>query len=70
MRSANAVTASVSAAQMERSMPGAAQRMRLESGKEEVLLRLDLSDLVLPKVNDLQVDGLRSNWFARLFGKH
>lgn len=51
-------------------MPGAAPRIRLESGKEEVLLKLDLSDLVLPKVDNLHVDGLKSSWFSRLFGRH
>lgn len=69
MRSATAAAAPVNATQMERSLSGATARMRLESGKEEALLKVDLSDLVLPKVNDLHVDGLKSNWFARLFGK-
>ena len=69
MRSATAAAASVNATQMERSLSGATTRIRLESGKEEALLKVDLSDLVLPKVNDLHVDGLKPSWFARLFGK-
>lgn len=67
MRSAAAHAAS---AQSERSRSMPEPRIRLESGKEEVLLKLDLSDLVLPKVNDLHVDGLQASWFSRLFGKH
>ena len=76
MRSATAVNASVNAAQMERaamierSTSGAESSGRLSTGREEVLLNLDLSDLVLPKVNDLNVDGLKSSWLARLFGKN
>lgn len=44
-------------------------RVALRPDQEEKLLTLDLSDLVLPKVNDLQVDGLQSSWFSRLLGK-
>ena len=36
--------------------------------QEEQLLNLDLSDLSLPKVNDLHVDGMKRSWLARLFG--
>lgn len=36
---------------------------------EEELIKLNLSDLLLPKTNDLHVDGLKPSWFARLFGK-
>jgi len=39
------------------------------SDQEEQLLNLDLSDLSIPKVNDLHVDGLKSSWFSRLFGR-
>jgi hypothetical protein len=76
MRSATAVNTSINAAQMERSAmlersaSGAESRGRLSTGREEVLLNLDLSDLVLPKVNDLNVDGLKSSWLSRLFGKN
>jgi hypothetical protein len=69
MRSATAAAPALNAAQMEQAMAAVKGRVRLESGKEEVLLKVDLSDLVLPKVNDLHVDGLKSSWFARLFGK-
>jgi hypothetical protein len=69
MRSATAAAASVNNVQMDRAMAAVKSGVRLESGREEQLLKIDLSDLVLPKVNDLHVDGLKSNWFARLFGK-
>jgi hypothetical protein len=69
MRSATAAAAPVNNVQMERAMAVVKSGVRLESGREEHLLKVDLSDLVLPKVNDLHVDGLKSNWFARLFGK-
>jgi hypothetical protein len=41
----------------------------LTGQQEEALLKLDLSDLVLPKVNDLHVDGLKSSWLSRLVGR-
>jgi hypothetical protein len=59
-------TAAVTA-QHERSMTDS--RFQMESGQEEALLRLDLSDLVLPKMDNLQVDGLRSSWLSRLLGR-
>ena len=62
--------AAVAPTRTERSRPAAAPNIRLESTREEKLLRLDLSDLVLPKVNDLHVDGLKASWFSRLFGRH
>ncbi|MGC3981661.1 MAG: hypothetical protein QM808_10395 [Steroidobacteraceae bacterium] len=65
MRSA---TANVAAAPLERSV-AAEPRMRADHRREESLLKLDLSDLVLPKVNDLHVDGLKSSWLSRLLGK-
>jgi len=65
MRPATATVANA-APQTERPVSG---RARFDSSREESLLKVDLSDLVLPKVNDLHVDGLKPNWFARLFGK-
>jgi hypothetical protein len=48
----------------------AKQSSLLLTGKqEEALLKLDLGDLVLPQVNDLQVDGLKSSWLSRLMGR-
>ncbi|HVY23771.1 MAG TPA: hypothetical protein VG962_10515 [Steroidobacteraceae bacterium] len=39
------------------------------SDQEEKLLNLNLSDLSIPKMNDLHVDGLnKRSWLARLFG--
>lgn len=38
------------------------------SEQEEQLLNLNLSDLSIPKMNDLRVDGFKRSWFARLFG--
>jgi hypothetical protein len=69
MRSATATAVSNNAAQMDRALAAVKSGVRLESGREEKLLKVDLSDLVLPKVNDLHVDGLKQNWFARLFAK-
>ncbi len=70
MSSATAIHAAVSAARPERSRQVSEPRIGLESGKKEVPLNIDLSDLVLPKINDLHVDGLKASWFSRLFGKH
>ncbi len=39
------------------------------ASEEEALLKLDLSDLTVPVINDLQVDGLRSSWLSRLLGR-
>jgi len=39
------------------------------ASEEETLLKLDLSDLTVPVINDLQVDGLRSSWLSRLLGR-
>lgn len=36
---------------------------------QDAWLKLDLSDLPLPKVDDLRVDGLKPSWFARLLGR-
>ena len=38
------------------------------SDKEEQLLNLNLSDLSIPKMNDLRVEGFKRTWFSRLFG--
>lgn len=39
------------------------------SGQEEKLLNLNLSDLAIPKMNDLHVDGLnKRSLLSRLFG--
>lgn len=65
MRSATIATA----APLERAMAQAEPRMRL-SDRDETLLKIDLSDLVLPKINDLHVDGLKRSWLSRLFGRH
>ncbi|MGE0115519.1 MAG: hypothetical protein AB7T07_11650 [Steroidobacteraceae bacterium] len=72
MTSAIVANAPLNTLQRERVTPQAEPqpRVRLESGREEVLLKLDLSDLVLPKVHDLHVDGLKRSWWSRLFGKH
>ncbi len=39
------------------------------ASEEEALLKLDLSDLTVPVISDLQVDGLRSSWLSRLLGR-
>lgn len=42
----------------------------LSPGREEArLLKLDLSDLNLPQVNNLHVDGLKASFWSRLFGR-
>lgn len=66
MRSA---TAASSSASLDRTMT-TEPRLQLASGRDEALLKVDLSDLVLPKVHDLHVDGLKQSWLSRLFGKH
>jgi len=38
------------------------------SDDEEQLLNLNLSDLSIPKMNDLHVEGFKKSWFSRLFG--
>lgn len=37
--------------------------------QEEKLMRLDLSDVAVPKVHALDVDGFQPSWFDRLFGR-
>ncbi len=66
MRSA---TAAIVSAPPEPAVAQAESRIQL-SDRDETLLNIDLSDLVLPEVNDLNVDGLKSSWFSRLFGRH
>ena len=39
------------------------------ASEDEALLKLDLSDLTVPVINDWHVDGLRSSWFSRLMGR-
>lgn len=42
----------------------------LQFGTEEAaVLKLDLSDLPIPKLSGLDVDGLKPTFFQRLFGK-
>ena len=46
------------------------QPRKLLMGTEEAaVLKLDLSDITLPQVGGLQVDGFKPSFFARLFGK-
>ena len=46
------------------------QPRNLTMGTEEAaVLKLDLSDLSLPKVGGLQVDGFKPTFLERLFGK-
>lgn len=41
----------------------------LTAHDEEALLKLNLSDLPIPKVGGLEVDGLRPSLLGRLFGR-
>jgi hypothetical protein len=56
-----------------RTVPNRPQMERprhLTMGTEEAaVLKLDLSDLSLPQVGGLQVDGFKPSFFERLFGK-
>ena len=48
----------------------AEQPRHLTMGTEEAaVLKIDLSDLTLPQVGGLQVDGFKPSFFERLFGK-
>ncbi len=49
-----------------RNEPG---RKLLMGTEEAAVLKLDLSDITLPKMGGLQVDGFKPSFFARLFGK-
>jgi hypothetical protein len=72
-------SATSSAASMQRSPANAprpaAPRKTESSGallmgtEEAAMLRIDLSDVQLPKVGGLQVDGFKPSFFERLFGK-
>jgi len=44
-------------------------RMLTMGTEEAAVLKVDLSDLALPKVGGLQVDGFKPSFFERLFGK-
>jgi hypothetical protein len=44
-------------------------RTLLMGTEEAAVLKLDLSDVTLPKVGGLQVDGFKPSFFERLFGK-
>ncbi len=44
-------------------------RTLLMGTEEAAVLKLDLSDITLPKVGGLQVDGFKPSFFERLFGK-
>ncbi len=44
-------------------------RMLTMGTEEAAVLKVDLSDLPLPKVGGLQVDGFKPSFFERLFGK-
>lgn len=65
----SATNATIATPPPERTMTSAEPRLQL-SERDETLLKVDLSDLVLPQINDLNVDGLKRSWFSRLFGKH
>ena len=46
------------------------QSRTLAMGSEEAaVLKIDLSDVNLPQVGGLQVDGFKPSFFERLFGK-
>lgn len=45
------------------------QDFTLPAAEEEAVLQLNLKDLDLPKVHDLNVEGLKPSWLERLFGK-
>ena len=69
MRSATATSLSSTVNQTVRRAPEPAQRFTF-GDREEQLLNLNLSDLAIPDVNDLHVDGFKRSWLARLFGGH
>jgi len=47
----------------------AAPALRFATQEQDIQLRVNLSDLTLPEVNNLHVDGLKRSWWSRLFGK-
>jgi hypothetical protein len=66
-------TAMQRTAAMQRPRPMAAQaapQRTLGFGNEEAaVLKVDLSDLHVPKVGGLQIDGFKPSFFDRLFGR-
>jgi len=66
MRSAAATSMPQSVSSVRRA-PDSSPRIAF-SDQEERLLSLDLSDLAIPKMNDLTVDGMKKSWLSRLFG--
>ena len=48
---------------------GEAPRNLTMGTEEAAVLKIDLSDVQLPKVGGLQVDGFKPTFFERLFGK-
>jgi hypothetical protein len=74
MSSATSQAMQRSAAPVQRPRPAAQQSMEaprmLSLGNEEAaVLQLDLSDLPIPKMGGLHVDGFKPSFFQRLFGK-
>lgn len=59
----------VSSNQMPMPRPTLSPSIGLQAEEKETLLKVDLSGLELPRVNDLHVDGLQRSWWGRLFGK-
>lgn len=64
----HSATAAIASAPPEHAMAQVESRIQL-ADRDVTLLNIDLSDLVLPKVNDLNVDGLKRSWFSRLLGR-
>jgi len=62
-------SAAASSNQMSMSRPALSSAVGLQTEEQDILLKVDLSGLELPKVNDLHVDGLQRSWWGRLFGK-
>jgi hypothetical protein len=74
MSSATSQATHRSAAPVQRPRPTAQHSMEaprvLSLGNEEAaVLQLDLSDLAIPKMGGLHVDGFKPSFFQRLFGK-
>jgi hypothetical protein len=75
MSSANSTAASMQrntapAQRPAATRPHAEQSRSLLLGTEEAaVLKIDLSDVQLPKVGGLQVDGFKPSFFDRLFGR-
>jgi hypothetical protein len=70
MSSANSAPRAPAAVRQTATRAGNDGGRALSMGKEEAaVLQLDLSDLQLPKVGGLNVDGFKPSFFERLFGK-